>query len=49
MEESIHVRFDDKLDYEKSKLCEKLADVTITLAEPKEKIQEYKESKAPTF
>ena len=29
VEESIHVRFDDKLDYEKSKLCEEFADVTI--------------------
>ena len=47
MEESIHVRFNDKLDYEKSKLCEKLAYVTITFTKPKEKIQEDKESEAP--
>jgi hypothetical protein len=32
VEESIHVRFDDKLDPKKSKLVEKLADLEITLA-----------------
>ena len=37
MEESIHVRFDDKLDPEKSKLVEKLADLEITLAGSDEK------------
>ncbi|KAI5443108.1 hypothetical protein KIW84_011951 [Lathyrus oleraceus] len=33
VEESIHVRFDDKLDPEKSKLVEKFADLEITLVE----------------
>ena len=49
MEKSIHVRFDDKLDNEKSKMCEKLADVTITFTAAKEEIQEDKESEAPPF
>ena len=30
-------------------MCEKLANVTITFAEPKERIQEDKESKAPSY
>ena len=42
MEKSIHVRFDDKLDYEKSKLCEKLTNVTITFTKAKEKIEKDK-------
>ena len=47
MEESIYVIFNNNLDYEKSKLVEKLANVTITFTEPKKKIQEDKESEAP--
>ena len=47
-EKSIHVRFYDRLDYEKLKLCEKLADVTIMFVEPKGKVQEDKESEAPS-
>ena len=40
MEESIHVRFDDKLDSEKSKLVEKLTDLKITFSESDEKASE---------
>ena len=49
MEESIHVILDDKLDHEKSKLCEKHAYVMITFPAPKEKFQEDKESEAPPY
>ena len=48
VEESIHVRFDDKLDPEKSKLVEKLADLKITFSEPKEKDSEGKDKDAET-
>ena len=48
MEESIHVRFDDKLDSEKSKLVEKLADLKITFLEPEEKASEVITSEVPT-
>src|ERR1044072_8708610 len=37
VEESIHVRFDDKLDSDKSKLVEKFADLEIIFSEPGEK------------
>src|ERR1044072_177118 len=37
VEESIHVRFNDKLDLEKSKLVEKFADLEITFSESDEK------------
>src|ERR1044072_2860944 len=48
VEESIHVRFDDKLDSDKSKLVEKFADLEITFLEPgdKDKTLEAKESEA---
>src|ERR1044072_1667541 len=48
VEESIHVRFDDKLDSDKSKLVEKLADLEITFPEPgdKAKSPEAKEPEA---
>ena len=47
VEESIHVIFDDKLDFEKSKLVDKLADVEITYSESEgtaAEVQEVKES-----
>src|SRR5580765_6578522 len=46
VEETIHVRFDDKLDSDKSKLVEKFADLEITFPEPgeKDKAPEAKES-----
>src|ERR1044072_6030358 len=46
VEESIHVRFDDKLDSGKSKLVEKFADLETTFPEPgdKGKIPEAEES-----
>ena len=49
-EESIYVRFDDKLNSEKSKLVDKLAGVKITLSESKGnraafKVQEARRSK----
>src|SRR5580765_7828591 len=37
VEESIHVRFDDKLDSDKSKLVEKFADLEIAFPEPGDK------------
>src|ERR1044072_2155472 len=37
VEESIHVRFDDKLDSDKSKLVDKFADLEITFPETGEK------------
>ena len=47
VEESIHVRFNDRLDPEKSKLVEKFADLEISYSEPKEKPEEIKESESP--
>src|ERR1044072_9262210 len=46
VEESIHVRFDDKLDSDKSKLVEKFADLEITIPESgnKDKAPEAQES-----
>ena len=43
VEESIHVRFDDKLDPEKSKLVENFADLEITLAGSDEKTNDSEE------
>ena len=45
MNSSHHVRFDDKLDSDKSKLVEKFADLEITFPEPgdKDKAPEAKE------
>ena len=49
MEESIHVRFNDRLDSEKLKLVKFFTDLEITFSEPKEKVEEVKESEVPTF
>jgi hypothetical protein len=45
VEESIHVRFNDKLDPEKSKLVEKFADLKINLSESKDSVSGEKDSK----
>ena len=57
VEESIHVRFNDKLDPERSKLFEKFADFKINLLESKDtdsgekesegKAKEYEETTQP--
>ena len=48
VEESIHVRFDDKLDLEKSKLVENFADLEITLAGSDEKTKDSEEAETRT-
>ena len=48
VKESIHVRFNDKLDPEKSKLVEKFADLKINLSESKDTDYEEKDSEGKT-
>ena len=48
MEESIHVRFDDKLDSGKSKVVENFAELEITLVGSEEKAKEFEEAEKGT-
>jgi hypothetical protein len=48
VEEAIHIRFDDKLDSEKSKLVENLVELEITLAGSEEKAKESEEAEKGT-
>lgn len=43
MEELVHVRFDDKLDPEKSKLVDKFEELEIKYTGPEDKESEAKE------
>ena len=49
VEESIHVKFDDKLDFEKSKLVEKFIDLEITYSSSEGKNSKVEEPEAKDF
>jgi hypothetical protein len=49
VEESIHVRFDDKLEYEKSKLIDQFAYLEITYTRTEDKDSEKTDSTSYTY